>query len=146
MAGAVAQLGEHLLCKQGVSGSIPLSSTKIGGDGCDRGSRFLPCGLPWCFLVAIATACSFWNWGRSSAGRAPQSHCGGRRFDPARLHHDPCLERKYKVCTGRLAECLFCLHCEEKIDPDRLKSRCLEGSMIVRERCSRLVVVLVDVA
>ena len=26
--GAVAQLGEHLLCKQGVSGSIPLSSTK----------------------------------------------------------------------------------------------------------------------
>lgn len=28
MVGAVAQLGEHLLCKQGVSGSIPLSSTK----------------------------------------------------------------------------------------------------------------------
>ena len=31
--GAVAQLGEHLLCKQGVSGSIPLSSTNsIGVD------------------------------------------------------------------------------------------------------------------
>ena len=29
MVGAVAQLGEHLLCKQGVSGSIPLSSTKV---------------------------------------------------------------------------------------------------------------------
>jgi hypothetical protein len=28
--GAVAQLGEHLLCKQGVSGSIPLSSTIFG--------------------------------------------------------------------------------------------------------------------
>ena len=27
--GAVAQLGEHLLCKQGVTGSIPVSSTKI---------------------------------------------------------------------------------------------------------------------
>ncbi len=27
--GAVAQLGEHLLCKQGVSGSIPLSSTNL---------------------------------------------------------------------------------------------------------------------
>ena len=27
--GAIAQLGEHLLCKQGVSGSIPLSSTKF---------------------------------------------------------------------------------------------------------------------
>ena len=27
--GAIAQLGEHLLCKQGVVGSIPTSSTKI---------------------------------------------------------------------------------------------------------------------
>ena len=27
--GALAQLGEHLLCKQGVVGSIPSSSTKI---------------------------------------------------------------------------------------------------------------------
>ena len=28
--GGIAQLGEHLLCKQGVSGSIPLISTKMG--------------------------------------------------------------------------------------------------------------------
>ena len=28
-AGAVAQLGEHLLCKQGVVGSIPSSSTNV---------------------------------------------------------------------------------------------------------------------
>ena len=27
--GAIAQLGEHLPCTQGVSGSIPLGSTKI---------------------------------------------------------------------------------------------------------------------
>ena len=27
-SGGIAQLGEHLLCKQGVSGSIPLISTK----------------------------------------------------------------------------------------------------------------------
>ena len=27
MVGALAQLGEHLLCKQGVIGSIPISST-----------------------------------------------------------------------------------------------------------------------
>ena len=27
--GPVAQLGEHLLCKQGVIGSIPISSTKL---------------------------------------------------------------------------------------------------------------------
>ena len=28
--GGVAQLGEHLLCKQGVIGSIPFISTKMG--------------------------------------------------------------------------------------------------------------------
>ena len=45
MHGAVAQLGEHLLCKQGVTGSIPVSSTiptaqrkrqiteRVNGDG-----------------------------------------------------------------------------------------------------------------
>ena len=27
LSGGIAQLGEHLLCKQGVSGSIPLIST-----------------------------------------------------------------------------------------------------------------------
>ena len=27
-SGGLAQLGEHLLCKQGVNGSIPLSSTR----------------------------------------------------------------------------------------------------------------------
>ena len=31
--GAVAQLGEHLLCKQGVVGSIPISSTSLSGGG-----------------------------------------------------------------------------------------------------------------
>ena len=28
LQGAVAQLGEHLVCNQGVTGSIPVSSTK----------------------------------------------------------------------------------------------------------------------
>ena len=28
-------------------------------------------------------------WGRSSAGRAPRSQCGGRGFDPLRLHQMP---------------------------------------------------------
>ena len=32
-AGAVAQLGEHLLCKQGVVGSIPSSSTRLRAGG-----------------------------------------------------------------------------------------------------------------
>jgi hypothetical protein len=34
--GALAQLGEHLLCKQGVIGSIPISSTKSIGVDADR--------------------------------------------------------------------------------------------------------------
>ncbi len=34
--GALAQLGEHLLCKQGVIGSIPIGSTKL----------YSPCGFP----------------------------------------------------------------------------------------------------
>ncbi len=29
-AGGLAQLGEHLLCKQGVTGSIPVVSTRLG--------------------------------------------------------------------------------------------------------------------
>jgi len=51
--GAVAQLGEHLLCKQGVSGSIPLSSTiSLRGRGWGfemSGNPFREkqvCGLP----------------------------------------------------------------------------------------------------
>ena len=27
------------------------------------------------------------SWARSSVGRAPQWHCGGRQFDPDRVHH-----------------------------------------------------------
>ena len=27
------------------------------------------------------------EWGRSSVGRAPAWHAGGRRFEPDRLHH-----------------------------------------------------------
>jgi hypothetical protein len=29
------------------------------------------------------------GWGRSSVGRAPEWHSGGRRFEPCRLHHPP---------------------------------------------------------
>ena len=32
LLGAVAQLGEHLICIQGVAGSIPVSSTIQAGD------------------------------------------------------------------------------------------------------------------
>ena len=32
-------------------------------------------------------------WGLSSAGRAPDLHSGGQRFDPARLHHSQFAKR-----------------------------------------------------
>src|SRR5687767_12954591 len=35
-----------------------------------------------------------WTRGRSSAGRAPQWHCGGQGFDPPRLHQ-PSLLRSF---------------------------------------------------
>jgi hypothetical protein len=36
--GGIAQLGEHLLCKQGVVGSIPSASTKHSGDRLAQGA------------------------------------------------------------------------------------------------------------
>jgi hypothetical protein len=44
--GDVAQLGEHLLCKQGVVGSNPIISTTPAGVGCERGLRPAAWGLP----------------------------------------------------------------------------------------------------
>jgi hypothetical protein len=35
-SGGVAQLGEHLLCKQGVVGSIPITSTTGASASCER--------------------------------------------------------------------------------------------------------------
>ena len=40
--GAVAQLGEHLLCKQGVVGSIPSSSTSASPVDCGCEAAFDP--------------------------------------------------------------------------------------------------------
>ena len=37
--GGVAQLGEHLLCKQGVVGSSPITSTDRRSDNRDQGSE-----------------------------------------------------------------------------------------------------------
>ena len=36
LAGAIAQLGERLLCKQEVTGSIPVGSTRISMDEIQR--------------------------------------------------------------------------------------------------------------
>jgi hypothetical protein len=43
LTGAIAQLGEHLLCKQGVVGSIPTGSTRLDcdKDGCEGAHEIL---------------------------------------------------------------------------------------------------------
>ena len=42
------------------------------------------------FTLAFLIGYTSTPWGRSSAGRAPRSQCGGREFDPPRLHQIPC--------------------------------------------------------
>jgi hypothetical protein len=63
VSGAVAQLGEHLLCKQGVGGSNPLSSTS--DTGCGGGGVAEGTGEPWglaCGLWAAGYWLFFNNW------------------------------------------------------------------------------------
>ena len=68
--GGVAQLGEHLLCKQGVVGSIPSASTiwvsplgvafgcfEAGGSGCVMG--WIPIGS---FGIVRGADASAWFW------------------------------------------------------------------------------------
>ena len=92
--GALAQLGEHLLCKQGVSGSIPLGSTSANlvamfRDGSPKFSRYEEpqlCGLRAVnagfarifdivngFLIDAATKAAF---GSSRAERARVAQSG----------------------------------------------------------------------
>ena len=51
--GGLAQLGEHLLCKQGVVGSIPSSSTNPGLFGANQSIQGVPEGAVWVFWFAV---------------------------------------------------------------------------------------------
>lgn len=83
MVGALAQLGEHLLCKQGVIGSIPISST-------NRGTR-----LGWFCLDAVAAHAAALQTGRPTIadGLAP---CMGDLIDAKRYPFE-----EIKVCIVR---------------------------------------------
>ena len=51
--------------------------------------------------------------GRSSVGRAPQWHCGGRRFEPDRLHHLNSVVKSIIIQTRVFAfYCFFVFSCE----------------------------------
>jgi hypothetical protein len=56
-AGDVAQLGEHLLCKQGVVGSIPIVSTR----GCPHQGVFLVFLVSWRGYRFGVLVCA-WAW------------------------------------------------------------------------------------
>ena len=43
-------------------------------------------------------------WAFSSAGRAPDLHSGGQRFDPAKVHHFPLLSLSLKFSDETLLE------------------------------------------
>lgn len=90
--GAVAQLGEHLLCKQGVSGSIPLSSTKV----------------LVLMRVDIQTDRSSPIVRRAIAGQ-PEGRSAVRS-------ENILVFEEIKVCITSMKCCLFCKNCEEKID------------------------------
>jgi hypothetical protein len=83
--GALAQLGEHLLCKQGVNGSIPLSSTIFGPDAVALFERCAPDGPPNDRRRPLAL--------RSFASLAVEALLSSE---------------ENKVCTTHLRLCLFC--------------------------------------
>jgi hypothetical protein len=64
--GAIAQLGERLLCKQEVTGSIPVGSTRNRHEA--RGTRgnqqsiSLQRGIDWCFFNESSIGCSLTIW------------------------------------------------------------------------------------
>ena len=47
-----------------------------------------PC-LVWLARSLAGILCALYDWGISSAGRAPALQAGGRRFDPVILHQFP---------------------------------------------------------
>ncbi len=52
---------------------------------------------------------SVYDWGISSAGRAPALQAGGRRFDPVILHQSSmlvCLQRTLKDVCGAVKQAL----------------------------------------
>jgi hypothetical protein len=99
MVGAVAQLGEHLLCKQGVSGSIPLSSTK---------SFVLTLSQQSCFAADGAA-----NDGRRALALA---NLDGSR-DVALVWRDETISfEENKVCELPVGVSPVLKNCEEKID------------------------------
>ena len=107
--GGLAQLGEHLLCKQGVVGSIPSSSTKNGALKVlqSKASQYKSSLRQTAFVLRyISIGCSL------KIHRVEISVAGGKRnrkiFAPCRQQHFDCVKtdilrmRNYLVMTNIL--------------------------------------------
>ena len=75
--GRVAQLGEHLLCKQGVAGSIPATSTNQF-NGLGEASKAL--SRSWCTFWCT-TSPKTGRSDKSMTPRCPPSYCWTRRVN-----------------------------------------------------------------
>ncbi len=77
-------------------------------------------------------------WGLSSAGRAPDLHSGGQRFDPARLHQAPFEERCEMRQHMPLSMC-------ESIKPSTNETSTLPPpNLTVKHLCNRCLPVQLD--
>src|SRR4029079_16221586 len=94
--GAIAQLGERLLCKQEVVGSIPSGSTN--------------------FVICATALRAPW----AHVGCAPRFALRGRMLDALPLRcfraSDRCSCQKSRICAGGLPPRAYLLHREEGID------------------------------
>ena len=105
-SGGIAQLGEHLLCKQRVNGSIPFTSTITDNTcgGIAQLGEHLLCKQRVNGSIPFTSTITQYLWGYSSAGRASALQAEGQRFDPVYLHHH------CNTCGGiaQLGEHLLC--------------------------------------
>ena len=81
--GPIAQLVEHRADNAGVTGAIPVRPT-IPYWWCAPNQRYQTAALE--FRSLRQPLDRFPIWACSSAGRAPDLHSGGQRFDPAQVH------------------------------------------------------------
>jgi hypothetical protein len=97
--GAIAQLGERLLCKQEVTGSIPVGST--GGSTCKSVDFGRLVVLDWYSVLAESTAGEY-HVGPDFAGNGDRAdlQAGGCRAGVDRLDCAGALEQQEVDCIG----------------------------------------------
>ncbi len=86
--GRLAQLGEHLPYKEGVTGSRPVSPTTFQRCNIDK-------------FLATFMCFPLFKWAISSVGRAPPLQGGGHWFETGIAHHLNNLQTGFYSCYRR---------------------------------------------